>query len=327
MRVVADHLRAISFSIADGQLPSNNKAGYVIRRILRRAVRYGYTYLDQKEPFIHKLVPALVQSMGGTFPELDAQQELIQRVIREEEQSFLSTLETGMGLLDQLVGKARKEKSRTIHGKEAFVLYDTFGFPLDLTELILAEKGMEVNREEFRKEMDAQKNRSKQAAETESGDWTELLPDNVEEFVGYEWLSTEVKITRYRKIVTKNRELYHLVFNITPFYAESGGQIGDRGIIENEKEKVEILDTRKENDLIIHVAKKLPSDPSAGFIAKVNEGRRIQITNNHTATHLMHHALREVLGKHVEQKGSLVDPEYLRFDFSHFQKVSDEELH
>jgi alanyl-tRNA synthetase len=326
MRVVADHLRAISFSIADGQLPSNNKAGYVIRRILRRAVRYGFTYLDQKEPFIHKLVPTLVQTMKGTFPELDAQQDLIQRVIREEEQSFLSTLETGMGLLDQLVGNARKEKSRIIHGKEAFTLYDTFGFPLDLTELILGEQGMEVNREEFRKEMDAQINRSKQAAETESGDWTELLPDDVEEFVGYEWLSTDVKITRYRKIVTKNRELYHLIFNITPFYAESGGQIGDRGIIENDKEKVEIIDTRKENDLIIHVTKKLPSDPSASFTAKVHEGRRIKTTNNHTATHLMHHALREVLGAHVEQKGSLVDPDYLRFDFSHFQKVSDEEL-
>jgi alanyl-tRNA synthetase len=326
MRVVADHLRAISFSIADGQLPSNNKAGYVIRRILRRAVRYGYTYLDQKEPFMHALVPVLAGTMDGAFPELDAQQELIQRVMKEEEQSFLSTLETGMRLLDQLADKAREDKQSTLPGKEAFTLYDTFGFPLDLTELILSEKGMQVNREEFMKEMDAQKNRSRKAAETESDDWTVLLDDDAEEFVGYEWLSTEVKITRYRKVVSKNREQYHLVFNLTPFYAESGGQIGDRGILENEKEKIEIIDTRKENDLIIHVAKKLPSDPSAVFTARVDEDRRIRTANNHTATHLMHHALRKVLGDHVEQKGSLVEPNYLRFDFSHFRKVSEEEL-
>lgn len=326
MRVVADHLRAISFSIADGQLPSNNKAGYVIRRILRRAVRYGFTYLNQKEPFMHTLVPALVETMGGTFPELEAQQGLIQRVIREEEQSFLSTLDTGIRLLEQLVKKAQAENSKVIQGSEAFILYDTFGFPLDLTELILGEQEMTVNREAFQTEMNAQKNRSKKAAETESGDWTVLHSDDVEEFVGYDWLSTEVTITRYRKIVTKNRELYHLVFNITPFYAESGGQIGDHGIIENEKERVEIIDTKKENDLIIHVAKKLPSDPGTPFTARVNKERRILITNNHTATHLMHQALREVLGNHVEQKGSLVDPDYLRFDFSHFEKVTDEQL-
>jgi len=326
MRVVADHLRAISFSIADGQLPSNNKAGYVIRRILRRAIRYGFTYLDQKDPFIHTLVHTLVETMTGTFPELKAQQDLIQRVIREEEQSFLSTLDTGMGLLDQLVEKARIEKYKVLPGRDAFVLYDTYGFPLDLTELILMEKGMTVDRGEFEVEMNAQKTRSKQAAETESGDWTILLSDDVEEFVGYDWITTEVKITRYRKIITRNRELYHLVFNLTPFYAESGGQIGDRGIIENDKERVEIIDTRKENELIIHVTKKLPSDPAANFTARVNEGRRISTANNHTATHLMHHALREVVGKHVEQKGSLVDPDYLRFDFSHFQKVTDEEL-
>ncbi len=326
MRVVADHLRAIAFSIADGQLPSNNKAGYVIRRILRRAVRYGYTYLEQQEPFIHSLVPALLDTMGGAFPELVAQQDLIQRVIKEEEQSFLSTLETGMGLLDRLVEKAKAEKSQTIHGREVFILYDTFGFPLDLTELILAEQGMKVNREEFQAEMDQQKNRSRKAAETESGDWTVLMADDTEEFVGYDWLSTEVKITRYRKVVSKKKELYHLVFNLTPFYAESGGQVGDRGIIENEKEKVEIIDTRKENELIIHVAKKLPEDPASAFKAKVNQDRRTRTTNNHTATHLMHYALREVLGAHVEQKGSLVEPDYFRFDFSHFQKVSDEEL-
>ncbi|TFH25004.1 MAG: alanine--tRNA ligase, partial [Bacteroidia bacterium] len=247
-------------------------------------------------------------------------------VMKEEEQSFLSTLETGMGLLDQLVEKAKKEKSSIVAGKEAFTLYDTFGFPLDLTELILSEQGMKVNGEEFMAEMDAQKNRSRKAAETESGDWTVLMDDDTEEFVGYERLSTEVMITRYRKVLTKKREQFHLVFNLTPFYAESGGQVGDRGIIENETEKIEIIDTRKENDLIIHIAKKLPSKPSATFTATVDRQRRIRTANNHTATHLMHHALRQVLGKHVEQKGSLVEPDYLRFDFSHFQKVTEEEL-
>ena len=326
MRVVADHLRAIAFSIADGQLPSNNKAGYVIRRILRRAVRYGFTYLDRKEPFIYRLVPTLVEVMGGTFPELGSQKELITRVIREEEQSFLSTLDTGMRLVDQLIEKARREKYRVIPGRDAFVLYDTYGFPLDLTELILAEQGMEVDRGEFEVEMEAQKARSKLAAETESGDWTILLDDDAEEFVGYDRLSAEVKITRFRKVVSRKKELYHLVFNITPFYAESGGQIGDRGYIENEHERVEIIDTRKENELIIHVSKKLPEDPTAVFTARVNAGRRVSTANNHTATHLLHRALREVLGDHIEQKGSLVDPDYLRFDFSHFQKVTDDEL-
>ncbi|MFH0758065.1 MAG: alanine--tRNA ligase [Bacteroidota bacterium] len=326
MRVVADHLRAISFSVADGQLPSNNKAGYVIRRILRRAVRYGYTYLNQKEPFIYELVPVLVSTMGNNFPELDAQQELIRKVIREEEQSFLSTLETGMRLLDQLAEKAREENRSVIPGKEAFTLYDTFGFPLDLTELILSEKEMKVNREEFREEMDKQKNRSKQAAESESGDWIELIAGNRQEFVGYDRLAAKVKITRYRKVVTKKNELYHLVFNLTPFYAEGGGQTGDRGTIENEAVKVEIIDTKKENDLVIHIARKLPADPSATFTAKVDEERRTRTANNHTATHLMHHALREVLGTHVEQRGSLVEPDYLRFDFSHFQKMTDEEV-
>ena len=326
MRVVADHLRAIAFSIADGQIPSNNKAGYVIRRILRRAVRYGFTYLNRNEPFIHTLVPVLVELMGEAYPELQAQQELIGRVIRDEEQSFLATLETGVGLLDRLITKAKQDKVTTIRGIEAFVLYDTYGFPLDLTELILAEQGMKVNREEFQGEMNAQKNRSKKAAETESGDWTVLYPDKTEEFVGYDSFSTDVQITRYRKVVANKRALYHLVFNLTPFYAESGGQVGDRGTIENEKEKVEIIDTRKENELIIHVTKKLPEDLDASFRAKVDMDRRLRTANNHTATHLLHHALREVLGEHVEQKGSLVDPDYLRFDFSHFRKVTDGEL-
>ena len=326
MRVVADHLRAISFSIADGQLPSNNKAGYVIRRILRRAVRYAFTYLKQDEPFMYRLVAVLAAGMGQAFPELKAQEELISKVIREEEQNFLSTLDTGIRMLDQLTEKARQQNSQVIPGREAFTLYDTFGFPLDLTELIVAEKGMKVDREGFAGEMEAQKNRSRKAAESESGDWVELLPGDREEFVGYDRTSAEVKITRYRQVKTKKHTLCHLVFNLTPFYAESGGQVGDRGYIQNGDEKVEILDTKKENELIIHIAKNLPSDPGATFTATVDTGRRLQVTNNHTATHLMHHALRKILGGHVEQKGSLVEPGYLRFDFSHFQKVSDEEL-
>jgi len=326
MRVVSDHLRAIAFSIADGQTPSNNKAGYVIRRILRRGVRYAFTYLDQKEPFIYRLVPALIDVMGSYYAELGSQQNLIEEVIREEETSFLNTLETGIRLLDQLIEKAGHEKSSTLNGKDAFELYDTYGFPLDLTELILREKGMTVDRKQFEQEMQAQKDRSKQAAEMDTDDWIYLMENKEEVFVGYDRLSADVSITRYRKVMSKKQEFYHLVFNLTPFYAESGGQVGDKGVIRNESESVKIIDTRKENELIIHITKELPKIPSAEFTAIVDEKARIRTANNHTATHLMHYALREVLGKHVEQKGSLVEPDFLRFDFSHYKKLTDKEI-
>ncbi|HPR31742.1 MAG TPA: alanine--tRNA ligase [Prolixibacteraceae bacterium] len=326
MRVIADHLRAISFAIADGQLPSNNKAGYVIRRILRRAVRYGYTFLDFTEPFIYRLVPALKDQMGSQFPELVAQEGLIMNVVKEEEESFLRTLETGLKLLEGLVHKARENKSPMVSGKDAFVLYDTYGFPLDLTQLILKEKGLSLDQDTFQSEMEQQKNRSRNAAAQEAGDWVVLRTDDQEAFIGYNHLAAEVHITRYRKVKTAKKEFYHLAFSFTPFYAESGGQVGDKGYIEANGEKISIVDTQKENNLIIHISEKLPSDPTATFKAVVPEKIRRLTANNHTATHLLDHALREVLGKHVEQKGSLVTPDYLRFDFSHFQKVSDEEL-
>ena len=326
MRVIADHLRAISFSIADGQLPSNNKAGYVIRRILRRAVRYGYTFLDFKEPFIWKLVEVLKEQMGDAFPELVSQQGLIENVIREEEESFLRTLETGIRLLDELVAKAKLAGKTEVGGEDAFTLYDTFGFPFDLTSLILREKGMSVDEAGFNSEMEKQKSRSRNAAAQETDDWVELKKIEQVEFVGYDELETEVQISRYRKVTQKGKEFYHLVFDKTPFYGESGGQIGDSGYILADGHRTKIVDTLKENNLTIHIANKLPENPVATFTAVVDNGKRKLTMNNHTATHLLDHALREVLGTHVEQKGSLVNSEYLRFDFSHFQKVTKEEL-
>lgn len=327
MRVVADHLRTIAFSITDGQLPSNVKAGYVIRRILRRAVRYAYTYLDQKDAFMYRLVPVLIEGMGKHYPELCAQQELIEKVIREEENAFLRTLDKGIKLLDRIIDTTKSEDFLTVPGNIAFELYDTYGFPLDLTELILREHGLVVNRREFKAELEAQKARSRSAATMNTDDWIELLNDDEQEFVGYDYIEMEVKIARYRKVMSKGKQLFHMVFNITPFYGEGGGQIGDTGWLSGGEERIRIIDTKKENGLTIHVSEQLPSDLTRSFVATVDAHRRELIANNHTATHLLDHALREVLGNHVEQKGSYVGDERLRFDFSHFQKVTDEELH
>ena len=326
MRVIADHLRTISFSIADGQLPSNVKAGYVIRRILRRAVRYGYTYLGFNEPFICKLVPGLVEQMGEQFPELKAQQNLITSVICEEESAFLKTLATGINLLDGVMKKIAAAGGKTIDGKSAFTLYDTYGFPIDLTELIARENGMEVDLAAFDVELQAQKARSRNAAAQENDDWVELVAGATTEFVGYDNLTAEVKVVRYRRVTTKGKTLYQLVFDRTPFYANSGGQVGDKGYIEADGKRFAILDTIKENGLPIHIVNELPESVEASFVAVVDEESRLASARHHSVTHLMHKALRDILGSHVEQKGSLVCPEYLRFDFSHFQKVTDEEL-
>lgn len=326
MRVIADHLRAVAFAIADGQLPSNNKAGYVIRRILRRAVRYGYTFLSFREPFMYMLVEELKNTMGDTFPELGAQQQLIEKVMKEEEESFLRTLSTGIKLLEEIIHKARQENKTTISGKDAFVLYDTYGFPLDLTALIARENGMETDEEGFKSAMEEQKNRSRNAAQLETGDWIELRKTEQTVFLGYDTTEAEVRIARYRMVKQKNKTFYQLVFDQTPFYGESGGQVGDSGYIENDGVKTTIFDTQKENNLIVHLTEKLPNDPEAHFKAVVHAEKRIETANNHTATHLLHAALREVLGTHVEQKGSLVNSDHLRFDFSHFQKMSDEEI-
>ncbi len=326
MRVIADHLRAIAFSIADGQLPSNVKAGYVIRRILRRAVRYAYTFLNINEPFINKLIPTLIQSMGNAFTELQKQQQIIEKVITEEETAFLRTLERGIHLLDDIMKQAEQKNVKVISGKSAFKLYDSFGFPLDLTELILREHNLTLNKREFDEEMQAQKARAKSAATTDKGDWIVVSETDEQPFTGYDSLEDTVEIVRYRKLKTKKKELYQLVFNHTPFYAESGGQVGDTGYIETKDEKIDIVDTKKENNLTVHITKKLPKSIASGFKAVVNNRKRFQTARNHSATHLLHQALREIIGSHVEQKGSLVEPEYLRFDFSHFQKLTEDEL-
>nr|WP_302986897.1 alanine--tRNA ligase [uncultured Alistipes sp.] len=326
MRVIADHLRAIAFSIADGQLPSNVKAGYVIRRILRRAVRYGYTYLGFTEPTICKLVAGLVEQMGGQFPELKAQQALIEKVIEEEEASFLRTLATGINLLDGVIERTRREGKTLISGKDAFVLYDTFGFPIDLTELIAREQGVGVDLEAFEKELQTQKERSRNAAAVDTDDWVELMPLKESVFTGYDTLTDTVHIARYRRVTSKGRTSYQLVFDRTPFYGNSGGQIGDVGYIENANERIAVVATEKENGQIIQIVEQLPENPAAEFRAVVDAEKRQAAANNHTATHLLHEALRKVLGTHVEQKGSMVTPEMLRFDFSHFQKVTPAQL-
>lgn len=325
MRVVADHLRAVAFSIADGQLPSNAKAGYVIRRILRRAVRYGYTFLGFKDAFIYKLLPALIETMGDAYPELEAQKSLIERVIHEEENSFLRTLETGIRLLEKKMEETKKSGSKTLSGVDAFVLYDTYGFPLDLTELILRENGMDANIDEFNVEMQKQKERARNAAAVETGDWI-TIKEGETEFVGYDFFECDAEILRYRQIKQKNKTQYQVVLDKSPFYAEMGGQVGDTGWLINGDDKIAVVDTKRENNLPIHIIEKLPQDITADFVAKIDVKKRIQCECNHSATHLLHEALREVLGKHVEQKGSYVSPDVLRFDFSHFQKVTDEEI-
>ena len=324
IRVIADHVRAVSFSIADGQLPANNGAGYVIRRILRRAIRYGYTFLDQKEPFIYALVDTLISQMGAAFPELKVQQNLIQNVIKEEEQSFLRTLAQGLLMLQQLIDS---NKGKELSGAKAFELYDTFGFPLDLTALILSEQNMSLDEASFAKEMKLQKDRSRAAAQVETEDWIEIRTDDEQEFVGYDVLKTPVRIVRYRKVTTKNDSLYQLVFNLTPFYPEGGGQVGDKGYLEAPNGNVTyITDTRRENNLIVHIANQLPADVDTTFTAVVDTQKRAATASNHTATHLLHQALRTVLGEHVTQKGSMVRSGYLRFDFAHFAKLTPDQL-
>ena len=325
MRVIADHIRTIAFAITDGQLPSNAKAGYVIRRILRRAVRYGYTFLDRKEAFMYKLLPVLIETMGDAYPELIAQKTLIEKVIKEEEESFLRTLETGIRLLDKKMEETKAAGKTVLNGVDAFTLYDTYGFPLDLTELILRENGMEADIEEFNKAMQKQKERARNAAAIETGDWI-TLKDGECKFVGYDLFECEAEILRYRQIKQKNKVLYQIVLDQTPFYAEMGGQVGDTGWLIADDEKIDVIDTKRENNLPVHLVTKLPKDVTATFTAKINVKKRIQCECNHSATHLLHEALREVLGTHVEQKGSYVSPDSLRFDFSHFQKVTDEEI-
>ncbi|WKN32419.1 alanine--tRNA ligase [Porifericola rhodea] len=323
LRVIVDHIRAISFAIADGQLPSNNKAGYVIRRILRRAVRYGYTFLNFKEPFLYRLVAHLSEQFAGIFPELKAQNDFVTKVVQEEEASFLRTLEIGLRKLDLI--KQEYQETKVIPGAVAFELYDTYGFPLDLTALIAREGGLSIDEQGFQQEMNKQKERSKGAATMDTGDWVVVKEDEVE-FVGYDELNTEAQILRYRQVSEKKKAYYQLVLNRTPFYPEGGGQVGDTGYIEANGHKTYIIDTKKENDLIIHYAKDLPADTAATFKCVVNESKRMLTMNNHSATHLLHAALKQVLGDHVQQKGSLVNDQLLRFDFSHFAKMTEEEI-
>ncbi|PZO30785.1 MAG: alanine--tRNA ligase [Flavobacteriaceae bacterium] len=339
IRVIVDHVRAVAFAIADGQLPSNTGAGYVIRRILRRAIRYGFTFLNTKEPFINKLVEVLANQMGEFFPEIKSQQQLVTNVIREEEASFLRTLDQGLEIFEKeylsltttyysAEGKIEEQSSRKIlSGETAFKLYDTYGFPIDLTKLIAKERGLVIDEQGFDEEMSKQKARSRAASEVSTEDWSVLIPGNVETFVGYDQTENEVKITRIRKVDSKKDGiLYQIVLDNTPFYPEGGGQVGDKGTLVSANETIDIIDTKKENNLILHFAKQLPENIEAGFVAKVNTDLRTSTSKNHSATHLMHLALRNILGTHVEQKGSLVNPNYLRFDFSHFSKVSDEEI-
>ena len=325
MRVIADHVRTIAFSVADGQLPSNAKAGYVIRRILRRAVRYGYTFLGFREAFMYRLIDTLIEGMGEAYPEIKAQSDLIKHVTKEEEDAFLRTLETGMKLIEKVIADTKAAGKTVVDGKEAFTLYDTFGFPLDLTELILRENGMTVNEGEFNVEMQKQKQRARNAAAVEATDWVELK-DGVTEFVGYDLTECDVNILRYRKVTQKNKSFYQIVLDRTPFYAEMGGQVGDRGTLKLGDEVIEVTDTKRENNLPVHITAKLPSDVNATMLASIDLNARHATECNHTATHLLHAALRQVLGTHVEQKGSYVDPVSLRFDFSHFRKVTPEEI-
>ena len=329
MRVCADHLRAVAFSIADGQLPSNAKAGYVIRRILRRAVRYAYTFLGQKDGFLYKLVPTLVHEMGDAFPELKAQQTLITKVMKEEEDSFLRTLDKGISMLNDAMDKLKAEGKNVLDGTQAFRLFDTYGFPLDLTELICRENGFTVDEEQFNVEMQKQKERARNAAQVENSDWVTVAGDAAgteQQFVGYDYTEYNCHILRYRKVTQKKAEFYELVLDATPFYGEMGGQVGDQGVLVNENETIQIIDTKRENNQSIHIVKQLPKDPTAEFMACVDTDKRDASAANHTATHLLDYALKQVLGDHVEQKGSYVSPDTLRFDFSHFQKVTDEEL-
>jgi alanyl-tRNA synthetase len=328
IRVIADHVRAVSFSIADGQLPSNTGAGYVIRRILRRAIRYGFTYLDKKEPFIYMLVQTLAHQMGDAFPELKSQKDLITNVIKEEEQSFLRTLDQGLVLLDSMIASAVAKSVNQIEGSKAFELYDTFGFPIDLTALILREKGMQLDEAGFDKAMQEQKNRSRAASATSTSDWTELRADDTQEFIGYDRLETDVFISKYRKVTSKkDGDQYQLVFNMTPFYGESGGQTGDKGYLESASgDTVYIVDTKKENGQTVHITKNLPKELNGRHKVVVDENQRHRSAANHTATHLLHQALRKILGTHVEQKGSMVRSASLRFDFSHFAKLTVEDV-